>query len=269
MKPKKITLKQARRALEVVDAGLCHGKGEPIPGKMCVEAAVTFALGEPFSDEPSCVAPSVRAFKIALNDSAWTDNAARTAGMRKLAIAQLGTKDQLDEVKFVQELAFQTIKQIVPISLRCAASVCFNPDHKKALEKAAIACESALDLSDAKYAAKYADYVAESADYVAESAEYAAKSAKSAAKSAEYVAESAEYVAESAEYAAKSAKSAAKSAEYAAKSAEYAAESAEYVAESAAEYNKPNYFLKLLAEIGVQALRVAGAAGIKLMDKIC
>lgn len=57
-KSKKITLQQAKRVLQVVDAGLCSGIGTPEPGKMCVEAAVCFALGQPFGDDPACVAPA-------------------------------------------------------------------------------------------------------------------------------------------------------------------------------------------------------------------
>lgn len=69
MTTEKITLDQARKVLSVVDAGLCHGKGSPIPGQMCVEAAVCYALGEPHGDEPTCVAESVRNFKIGINDA--------------------------------------------------------------------------------------------------------------------------------------------------------------------------------------------------------
>lgn len=80
----------ARKVLETVDAGLVKGLGLPIPGKMCVEAAVNYAFGLPHGDSPSCVGAAVRAFKIRLNDSAWPTDKDRTEGMRKLAIAQLG-----------------------------------------------------------------------------------------------------------------------------------------------------------------------------------
>ena len=63
-----VTRDVAAKVLDVVDHGLCSGKGEPIPGKMCVEAAVCFALGEPHGDSPSCVGTAVRAVKIKLND---------------------------------------------------------------------------------------------------------------------------------------------------------------------------------------------------------
>ena len=63
-----------KRLLGVVDAGLCQGLGNPIPGRMCVEAAVCYALGEPHGDRPSCVSDAVRAAKIGLNDGPWSSN---------------------------------------------------------------------------------------------------------------------------------------------------------------------------------------------------
>jgi hypothetical protein len=41
----KVTEELSRKVLEVVDAGLVSGMGEPTPGKMCVEAAVCYAMG--------------------------------------------------------------------------------------------------------------------------------------------------------------------------------------------------------------------------------
>jgi hypothetical protein len=94
-----------RKILETVDAGLAFGLGAPEPGKMCVEAAVCYGLGLPHNDDPGCVSPAVRALKIRLNDSNWSSPAARAAGLRRLAIVQLGTKGTIDEVKFAMNLA--------------------------------------------------------------------------------------------------------------------------------------------------------------------
>lgn len=113
----------ARKVLSIVDAGLSHGMGTPEPGKMCVEAAVCFALGLPHSDDPGCVAPSLRSLKIALNDKNWSSPAARAKGLRRLAIAQLGSKDVLDEKVFLERVVEMTIRRIVPKALRAAASV--------------------------------------------------------------------------------------------------------------------------------------------------
>ena len=215
----------AKKVLDTVDAGLCSGVGTPEPGKMCVEAAVNFAMGRPHGDEPSCVGSAVRRFKIELNDANWSSNAARASGMRKIAIAQLGS-DQLDQTDFARRMAVENVKTVLPVLFR-----------KLELEEAAKKCEEATDLPSAKSAAK--------------SAEYAAKSAKSAAKSAKYAAKSAGYAAESAEYAAESAESAAKSAAKSAESAEYA----EYAAKSAgyAGYD-PDYFFKLSADVCLKVL---------------
>lgn len=96
-----ITEELSKKVLEVVDVGLCSGVGIPQPGEMCVEAAVCYALGEPHGARPSCVNRDVRRVKIQLNDDErWDSTKARAKGMRRLAIAQLGTKENFDEEDF-------------------------------------------------------------------------------------------------------------------------------------------------------------------------
>jgi hypothetical protein len=110
----------ARKVLETVDAGLTDGLGVPVPGQMCVEAAVCYALGLPHSDDPQCVSESLRTLKILLNDSMWSTNDARASGMRRLAVAQLGSKDNLDEKEFDAKLvsiAIRVLKDANPNSL--------------------------------------------------------------------------------------------------------------------------------------------------------
>ena len=46
-----ITREIAQKVLNTVDAGLTKGIGKSIPGQMCVEAAVCFALGLPPADK--------------------------------------------------------------------------------------------------------------------------------------------------------------------------------------------------------------------------
>ena len=58
---------------------------------MCVEAAVCYAYDLPHSDKPPCVGNAVREFKIRLNDCNWSSSKARARGMRRIAIAQLGS----------------------------------------------------------------------------------------------------------------------------------------------------------------------------------
>lgn len=115
-KPFEITSDKVVKILEVVDQGLCKNMGRPKPGHMCVEAAVCYALGFPHSDKPNCVSKAVRWFKIYLNDAKWTSNQARAKGLRKLAVAQLGSKE-IDDDDFVNYMILETIRQIIPIVL--------------------------------------------------------------------------------------------------------------------------------------------------------
>ncbi len=87
----KINEEVAKKVKNVVCKGLCSGLGKPKPGHMCVEAAVAYALGLEFNDEPECVNDEVRNIKIALNDQGWSSNKARSRGLLKVAIAQLGS----------------------------------------------------------------------------------------------------------------------------------------------------------------------------------
>ena len=171
-----ITKEIASKVLETVDAGLVKGLGQPIPGRMCVEAAVCFALGLPHSDEPSCVSPAIRALKIRLNDSEWSSDEARAKGMRRLALVQLGSAGVIDDNDFARRIAEMTVRKIVPIALRAAASIHPEQKHKDALELSAVNCET---IKDSAYSAADSAY---SADSAARSADSAARSAYSAAR---------------------------------------------------------------------------------------
>jgi hypothetical protein len=161
-----IDLELARKVLSIVDAGLTHGLGKPEPGQMCVEAAVNYALGAPHGDQPACVASSLRSLKIRLNDASWSSNEARTKGLRRLAIAQLGSAGALDEGQFVARCAQLAIQTCVPSALREATRVCREP-HKTRMLVIAERCEreptrkNAIEARNeanaAAYAAAYAD----------------------------------------------------------------------------------------------------------------
>src|SRR6187200_3736661 len=90
----------ARKVIEVVDAGLVSGVGNPVPGQMFVEAAVCYAMGLPHGDDPYTVSTVLRALKIRLNDSTWSSARSRATGLRRLAVAQLGSQGVLDEIEF-------------------------------------------------------------------------------------------------------------------------------------------------------------------------
>jgi len=93
----KITMAIAKKVLATVDAGLVEGKGVPIPGQMCVEAAVAYAMGESHNDRPKCVTSEIIDTKIIINDhNIWATirnaDKIRAKVLRRLAIAQLGSK---------------------------------------------------------------------------------------------------------------------------------------------------------------------------------
>lgn len=144
----KPTKKHAAKLVELLSHGLVSGLGKPRPGEMCVEAAVCFALGLPHSDDPKCVSPAVRQFKISLNDSDWSSNTARAQGMLKLAVAQLGS-DCIDDRKFCELLALKTIQRLCPRLFRLLAELTKESADKQVMEEAAVFCEGATDLVSA------------------------------------------------------------------------------------------------------------------------
>ena len=130
----------ARRVLEVVSHGLSIGKGKPVKGMMCVEAAVCYAMDLPHSDRPPCVGGAVRAFKVALNDSgAWKSKLSRAEGMKALSIAQLGS-DALDQVAFARKMNEKMVKALFPFLLKEVASE-LSGGPQALLEAAAFFCE--------------------------------------------------------------------------------------------------------------------------------
>lgn len=139
----KITKKHARKVLAVVDQGLVQGVGIPVPGKMCVEAAVCFALGLPHGDKPECVSPVLRKLKIKLNDAmAWPDNTHRAKGLRALAVLQLGTQGELDEEEFSNRLVVGVTQEIISETLARAAKECTYEENQKALLSVAEKCKN-------------------------------------------------------------------------------------------------------------------------------
>ena len=177
-----ITREIAIKVRDTVDAGLVKGVGIQVPGQMCVEAAVCYAMGLPHSDEPPCVSPAIRQLKIQLNDSAWSSDKARGAGMRRLALAQLGSAGVVADVDFVRRVVEMTIRRFIPIALRAAASIHPLAEHKVAMEKAAVQCEQASTL-DCEAAAQAAEAAGRAAGWAVE----AGRAAGWAAEAAEVV----------------------------------------------------------------------------------
>jgi hypothetical protein len=85
------------KLLKLLDQGLKSGSGSfDGPGDFCVQQAVSKAIGEPNpSDYPVlCVNDHVKAFGIRLNDQLWSSPAARAKGLKRFAVAELGTTNR-------------------------------------------------------------------------------------------------------------------------------------------------------------------------------
>jgi hypothetical protein len=191
-----ITLNEstALKVLQTVDQGLVAGIGDPVPGQMCVEAAVCFALGLPHSDDPGCVSVALRDLKIKLNDAHWSSPSARAAGLRRLAIAQLGTKDTLDEAEFARRVTLMVINTTLAdcldqVGLSDHAQACRNAtdlESAQAAAAAAAAWAAVAALAAAEYAAvRAADVYA--AAWAADAAAQAAAQAASVAPNPDQV----------------------------------------------------------------------------------
>jgi hypothetical protein len=250
-----ISREVAAKVLSVVDAGLSEGVGKPEPGQMCVEAAVCYALGLPHGDDPKCVSQALRRLKINLNDSKWSSNAARGRGLRRLAVAQLGSAGVLDEREFAKRCAELAVRKMVPLALRAAASIQKHATHKQKLIDAANRCEK----DGTREAALEGKTAAATAAYDAADAADAAYAAANAADAAANAADAA--------YAAANAADAADAAYDAAAYAAYAAANAATAAYAAA--NARDKILSDFAEDVVQilvALRAPGCAWLDLTE---
>ncbi len=243
---------------EILTRGLCKGVGER-DGQMCIEAAICAAMDLPHGDDPVCVADSVRAYKIGLNDSEWSSPAARAAGLRDLGIAQIGSKGVVDDVAFVTRLSELTIRHFIPALFRDV----FKDDPK---------CLAAADECE-RVGSSYAASAARAASDAARAASYAARAASDAASAASYAARAASDAASDASYAASDAASAARAASYAASAASYAARAASYAARAAsyaasdASYAASDKYLLLSASLALQALRELKSPGCAWLAK--
>lgn len=173
--------------MEIVDAGLTIGKGRPEPGKMCVEAAVCFAFGLPHGDNPPCVGEAVRSFKIALNDCRWSSDEARANGMRKLAIAQLGS-DKIDQMAFGKAVYFKGVQRLLPFVFRQVAQDVVEKYKAKYLEHANLCAVTNFEDAErtAKDASSYAAYAYATYASAASAYAYAASATTTAFASSAY-----------------------------------------------------------------------------------
>jgi hypothetical protein len=113
-----ITEAHVRKLKSVIGKGLCAGLGVGTPGEMCVMAAIHYSLGgNGRSDEVHCVEENVQAFDISLNDSIWSSDKARGRGMRREAIAKLGSR-HIDPERWAYLTVRNYIAAVVPYLLK-------------------------------------------------------------------------------------------------------------------------------------------------------
>lgn len=72
----KLTKRHARKAASVIGVGLTSGLGKAVPGQMCVEAAMRFALGMKHGDGILSLAAEIgveACIKYKTRGSRWLD----------------------------------------------------------------------------------------------------------------------------------------------------------------------------------------------------
>jgi hypothetical protein len=182
---------------QILERGLCAGVGQR-DGQMCVEAAICAAMDLPHGDDPVCVEPAVRAFKILLNDAVWSSPQARAAGLRDLGIAQIGSAGVVDGVEFARRMTEQTIRVLIPVLFRdiftqdtelhrACRAVATRCEVEGSRDAAAAAATAAVHYTTAYAASAYAANAAAAANAVAYV--YAAAAAATAYAAAAYAAD--------------------------------------------------------------------------------
>lgn len=78
-------------------------------------------------------------------------------GLRRLAVAQVGSRNHIDEEAFADALARQAIAMAVPVALRAAAATQEVAERRERLEEAALLCERDPSAQNARAASDEAD----------------------------------------------------------------------------------------------------------------
>ena len=210
----------------ILARGLTRGVGTR-DGQMCIEAAICTVLDLPHGDDPVCVTPAVRRYKIRLNDShRWVSAASRADGLRALGLAQIGSRGVVDDAEFARRLVEKTNRVLIPDLFR-------RFSNKPEMLAAADRCER-------------------------EGTREAASEARRAADAAAATAAAAAYAADAA---------AATAAAYAAYAAAATAAAAAYAAYAAGfEGVAPEYYLRLSADLALDVLRELKSPGMALLE---
>jgi hypothetical protein len=115
---KAINETSVKQVCRLVDKGVRGGGiGIAEPGEMCIEAVISFVFDHDsgvgleddqlaeIDDHPSCVDDRLCDMKIGHNDGAdWESDLDRGKGLKRIAIAQLGSVDKFDSDEFASHL---------------------------------------------------------------------------------------------------------------------------------------------------------------------
>ena len=199
-----LTIDRAREVLQIHGGVLKSGKHTQTENcDLCVRELRAIACEIEYSDHPDGHTASAtdRACQL-LNDAAWPGDADRTRCCLPLALLS----EETAPAKWAERYAELTIRYVVPMALRSAASVHPDQSHKDEMELIAVTCEQngTKDAARAAYAA--ADAAADAAYATnAARAAYAAANAAADAAYATNAADAADAAADAAAYAANAA----------------------------------------------------------------
>jgi hypothetical protein len=149
--------------------GLSEGVGHE-DGQVCIETAITLAIGETLSDRPICVSLVDQEFWIRINDGLWSSPEARAVALRPAVFPQLGTAGR-DRSAWARAVMLGVIREVLPPALRAVAEV--MPDYIVALMAAADQCAASPNLAMAMSTTKVAAACATKTSMAAQEAAYA------------------------------------------------------------------------------------------------
>ncbi len=101
------------------------GFGSGIPGEQaCWMTALSAHIGGDWTDQCSCVDPSINSLCIQINDLYYADDQARTEDILEFGLFKpLGTKDEENKIKRKYFLIDQTIRFWTPCQLRAMGKI--------------------------------------------------------------------------------------------------------------------------------------------------
>lgn len=106
-----------KQLLYQIDGGLTHGMGGGGRSNMCVQHAVNHVMGRGRSDDVTwCALNEINSFGIHLNDCRWTSKRARADGLRRLAVAELGS-NKVNKAELAQSIRRKYVNHMLPQQL--------------------------------------------------------------------------------------------------------------------------------------------------------